>query len=77
MHVVPNGTQTVAQVARGISSTAFSGPDGKTAYMGNLLDDKIYCFPVPEAGAPPSHWLVRMCAARMIQTKNCGRLCKG
>lgn len=50
----------VSQVARSISSIAFGGPDRKTAYLGNLLDDKIYTFRSPVAGAAPSHWRIRM-----------------
>ncbi len=50
----------VSDVARSISSIAFGGPDRKTAYMGNLLDDKIYSFRSPIAGAVPSHWQVKI-----------------
>jgi hypothetical protein len=50
----------VSDVARSISSIAFGGPDRKTAYMGNLLDDKIYRFRSPIAGAAPSHWNVKI-----------------
>ncbi len=50
----------VSDVARSISSIAFGGPDRKTAYMGNLLDDKIYSFRSPVAGAAPSHWRVKI-----------------
>lgn len=50
----------VSDVARSISSIAFGGPDRKTAYMGNLLDDRIYSFRSPIAGAAPSHWRVKI-----------------
>jgi len=50
----------VSKVARSISSIAFGGPDRKTIYLGNLLDDKIYTFRSPVAGAAPSHWRVKM-----------------
>ena len=50
----------VSQVAKSISSVAFGGADRKTVYMGNLLDDKIYSFRSPIAGAAPSHWNVRI-----------------
>ena len=39
-----------------ISSIAFGGPDRRTAYLGNLLDDRIYSFASPVAGAKPAHW---------------------
>lgn len=45
-------------VMRNISSIAFGGPDLKTVYLGNLLDDRLYCFHSPVAGAKPSHWEV-------------------
>jgi sugar lactone lactonase YvrE len=41
-----------------ISSIAFGGEDLKTAYLGNLLDDRIYSFRSPVAGQPMSHWRV-------------------
>ncbi len=42
---------------KNVSSITFGGPDLKTAYVGNLLDDCIYTFTSPIAGAPPPHWL--------------------
>ncbi len=45
-----------SEVMRSISSIAFGGPDLKTVYLGNLLDDKIYTFRSPVAGVRPSHW---------------------
>ena len=45
-----------AEVAQCISSIAFGGPDRKTVYLGNLLDDKIYTFQSPVAGGAPPHW---------------------
>lgn len=56
----PHLDSVVSQVARSISSVAFGGPDRKTVYLGNLLDDKIYTFRSPVAGAAPSHWRVRI-----------------
>jgi sugar lactone lactonase YvrE len=41
---------------RNVSSITFGGADLKTAYLGNLLDDCIYTFRSPIAGAPPPHW---------------------
>jgi sugar lactone lactonase YvrE len=49
-----------AEVTGSISSIAFGGADRKTAYLGNLLDDKLYTFPSPVAGAAPSHWNLRL-----------------
>ncbi len=45
-----------AEVARSISSIAFGGADRRTAYLGNLLDERIYTFPSPVAGVAPPHW---------------------
>lgn len=39
-----------------ISSLAFGGTDLKTAYLGCLLDESIYCFDAPFTGHPPTHW---------------------
>jgi sugar lactone lactonase YvrE len=44
---------------RSISSIAFGGPDRRTAYLGNLLDDCLYTFPSPVAGVRPPHWDLR------------------
>ncbi len=41
---------------RNTSSLAFAGTDMKTAYLGCLLDDKVYRFQSPIAGARPQHW---------------------
>ena len=41
---------------RSVSSIAFGGADLRTAYLGNLLDDCLYAFASPVAGAPPPHW---------------------
>jgi len=48
--------KVVSKRARSISSIAFGGPDRRTGYLGNLLDDRIYTFRGPVAGAEPSHW---------------------
>ncbi len=50
----------VSKVARSISSIAFGGPDRRAAYMGNLLDNWIYTFRSPVAGAAPPHWSVKV-----------------
>jgi len=41
---------------RNISSLAFGGGHLRTAYLGCLLSDRIYSFPSPRAGYPPTHW---------------------
>ncbi len=48
------------EVMKSVSSIAFGGPDRKTAYLGNLLDDKLYTFRSPVAGLKPSHWDIRL-----------------
>jgi sugar lactone lactonase YvrE len=48
------------EVMQSISSIAFGGPDRRTAYLGNLLDSKLYIFESPVAGFAPSHWGVRL-----------------
>ena len=45
-----------AEIMRSVSSIAFGGPDRRTVYLGNLLDQRIYSFRSPIAGAAPSHW---------------------
>ena len=52
--------RVVSQRARSISSIAFGGPDRRTAYLGNLLDDRLYSFKAPVAGAAPSHWELKV-----------------
>jgi sugar lactone lactonase YvrE len=52
--------KVVSKLAKSISSIAFGGPDRRTGYMGNLLDNRIYTFRSPVAGAKPSHWGVRV-----------------
>lgn len=44
------------ETMKSISSIAFGGPDRRTVYLGNLLDDKVYTFQSPVAGAKPAHW---------------------
>jgi sugar lactone lactonase YvrE len=39
-----------------VSSLAFGGPDGRTAWLGCLLSDSLATFRSPVAGLPPSHW---------------------
>ncbi len=48
------------EVMRSISSIAFGGPDRRTAYLGNLLDSRLYTFESPVPGFTPSHWNVRL-----------------
>ena len=45
-----------AEIMRSVSSIAFGGPDRRTVYLGNLLDQRIYSFRSPIPGAAPSHW---------------------
>ncbi len=47
-------------VMQSISSIAFGGPNRRTAYLGNLLDTRLYTFQSPVAGFAPSHWGVRL-----------------
>jgi hypothetical protein len=51
-------TRHPAKTMKQISSIAFGGPDLRTAYLGNLLDDRIYSFRSPVAGQAMSHWRV-------------------
>jgi sugar lactone lactonase YvrE len=44
------------EVMLSISSIAFGGRDRRTVFLGNLLDDKLYSFKSPVAGAAPPHW---------------------
>lgn len=44
------------EVLKNVASLAFGGPDRRTLYLGNLLDEHIYAFPSPVAGAEPAHW---------------------
>ena len=44
------------KVMKSLSSMAFGGADRRTAYLGNLLDDRIYSFRSPVAGLKPAHW---------------------
>ncbi len=52
----PHLDQVHARRLKNISSIAFGGPDRRTGYLGNLLDDRIYRFDSPVAGAEPVHW---------------------
>lgn len=38
------------------SSIAFGGPDLRTVYLGQLLDDRVAWLRSPVAGHPPVHW---------------------
>lgn len=44
------------EIMKSISSIAFGGPDRRTVYLGNLLDERLYSFRSPVAGARPPHW---------------------
>ncbi len=44
------------EIMKSISSIAFGGPDRRTVYLGNLLDNRLYTFRSPVAGAAPPHW---------------------
>ena len=48
------------EIMQSISSIAFGGPGRRTAYLGNLLDTKLYTFDSPIAGYAPSHWGIRL-----------------
>lgn len=48
---------------KNISSIAFGGPERRTAYLGNLLDDRIYSFECPVAGLEPVHWRFALSAS--------------
>jgi sugar lactone lactonase YvrE len=52
----PHLDRVASRRLRNISSIAFGGPDRRTAYLGNLLDDRIYSFESPLAGVAPVHW---------------------
>jgi sugar lactone lactonase YvrE len=52
----PHLDRVASRRLKNISSIAFGGPDRRTAYLGNLLDDRIYSFRSPVAGAAPAHW---------------------
>ncbi len=49
----PHLDQVASRRLKSISSIAFGGPDRRTVYLGNLLDDRIYSFAGPVAGAEP------------------------
>ena len=44
------------EVLKSVSSLAFGGPDRKTVYLGNLLDQRIYTFRSPVTGVAPPRW---------------------
>ena len=48
------------EIMQSISSIAFGGPGRRTAYLGNLLDTKLYTFDSPITGYAPSHWSIRL-----------------
>lgn len=48
--------RTPAQYLKQVSSLAFGGPGLRTAYLGNLLDERIAWFESPVAGLEPAHW---------------------
>ena len=52
----PHLDQSRSQVVKQLSSLAFGGPDRRTLFLGNLLDDRIYHGPAPVAGSAPVHW---------------------
>ncbi len=52
----PHLDQVKSRKLGNISSLAFGGPDLRTAYLGCLLDDRLYRFRAPVAGRPPVHW---------------------
>jgi sugar lactone lactonase YvrE len=52
----PHLDQVASRKLRNISSLAFGGPDLRTAYLGCLLDDRLYRFRAPVPGRQPVHW---------------------
>jgi sugar lactone lactonase YvrE len=52
----PHLDRCAGKVLKNISSLAFGGADGRTAYLGCLLGDSLACFSSPVAGHPPLHW---------------------
>ena len=48
--------RTPARYLKQVSSLAFGGPGLRTAYLGNLLDERIAWFESPVAGLEPPHW---------------------
>jgi len=52
----PHLDRITSRRLKNISSIAFGGPERRTAYLGNLLDDRIYTFESPVAGLEPVHW---------------------
>ncbi len=52
----PHLDDVKSEKLRNISSLAFGGPGNRTAYLGCLLDTRIYTFEAPYAGHPPPHW---------------------
>lgn len=52
----PHLDQVKSSKLKNISSIAFGGPDLRTAYLGNLLDQRLARFLAPVAGVPPVHW---------------------
>jgi sugar lactone lactonase YvrE len=45
-----------SKTLKNVSSLAFGGSNLKTGYLGCLLDDCVYQFQAPVAGAIPVHW---------------------
>ena len=41
---------------RNVSSIAFDGTDGRTAYLGSLAGESLLSFQVPVPGSAPPHW---------------------
>lgn len=52
----PHMDRVSSRRLKSISSIAFGGADRRTAYLGNLLDDRIYSFRSPWPGLEPVHW---------------------
>jgi len=52
----PHLDKITSRVLKSIASIAFGGADLRTAYLGNLLGDRLPCFKSPVPGLPMAHW---------------------
>ena len=58
MRFRPDGTieRKIRLPVSRVTMCAFGGPDLRTVYLGQLLDDRVAWFRSPVAGRPPVHW---------------------
>ena len=52
----PHLDQVKSDKLKNISSLAFGGKNLQTAFLGCLLDERIYCFNTTYTGIEPNHW---------------------